>query len=146
MSRRRSGRPNSRRSSTRRSSIAGTARSAANSNQRKISATLLEFAQPVLDLTPPDATAEDVEQRLKVVVLVWNTVVVAQAGQHEFLAGLRTTLKNAGTPDMPAFIDMLIDRKKEHFGHDHRLIGEFSVRRATDGTFTIRAEARSLGP
>lgn len=129
---------------SRRRSSAGTVRSSANSNRRKISETLLEFAQPVLDLTPPDATAADVEQRLEVVVLVWNAVVLAQRGQHEFLAGLRTTLESAGT-DMPAFIDMLIERKKELFAHDHRLVGEFTVRRAPDGTFTIRAEARSLG-
>lgn len=140
MSRKRSGR---RSRASRRHSSSGTVRSAANSNRRKISETLLEFAQPVLDLTPPEATAADVEQRMKVVVLVWNAVVLAQGGQHEFLAGLRTTLKNAGT-DMPAFIDMLVERKKELFGYDHRLVGEFSVRRSPDGTFTIRAEARSL--
>jgi hypothetical protein len=115
-----------------------------SSSLRKISDTLVDFAQPMLELAPPDATAADIEQRLRIVVLLWNAVVIDEADpSQDFLSGIRRTVGQAPFPGVPSLIELLIERKQRDFADDRRLIGHFSVRSDPDGGFTIRAEARA---
>jgi hypothetical protein len=46
---------------------------------------------------------------------------------------------------MATFVEQLIFRKRGLFGHDHRLIGEFKLRRK-GGEWILRAEARDPTP
>lgn len=111
---------------------------------RKISETLMEFAEPVIDMSPEDLSPEEAETMLRLPWLVWNAVVMDGGKGTTYLAQARARLEAAPTqaPGALALFDMLVRRKRELFGQDRRLLGEVSVKRAPDGGLTVRVEAR----
>jgi hypothetical protein len=107
---------------------------------RKISATFLQFAEPLLDAHGPNLTEAQMEQPLRIAWTVWNAVVYADAGGNaRILGGVRTSTGH--NPQLKGFIEALIDHKRTVFGDDHRLIGEYKLFRK-DGEIRLRAEAR----
>jgi len=107
---------------------------------RKISETFLHFAEPLLDAHGPHATAAEMEQSLKLAFTIWNAVVYEDAaGNTHFIDMVRNQI--ADEPESAALVEYLIDRKRSLFGHDHRLVGEFKLRREGD-EWRLRAEAR----
>lgn len=107
---------------------------------RKISDTLLQFAEPLLDALGPNGTQAQMEQSLKIAWTVWNAVVYADVGGNaRMLEGVRTSTKLDS--QLGAFVEALIDRKRTLFGDDDRLIGEYKLRRKGD-EWRLRAEAR----
>ncbi len=111
---------------------------------RKISETFLHFAEPLLDAHGPRATLAQMEESLKLAFTIWNAVVFDDAvGDSHFIDGVRS--HTAHDCDLAAFVEFLIFRKRSVFGHDHRLVGEFKLRR-NGGEWLLRAEARDPTP
>jgi predicted hotdog family 3-hydroxylacyl-ACP dehydratase len=107
---------------------------------RKISETFLDFAEPLLDAHGPRATAAQMEQSLQLAFTIWNAVVYEDAaGNRRFIDSVRK--HTAHESELAAFVEQLIARKRSLFGDDHRLVGEFKLRREGD-EWRLRAEAR----
>ena len=87
----------------------------------KISATLVDFGEPLLKQLPPDASLELRHGLVNLIVTQWNAhVMAATRGQPQPLAQLRDTL----------FVD------------DPRAIGHWEVRDTGPGEWNIRCDAR----
>ena len=115
----------------------------------KISATLIDFGQPLLALLPPDASLDMRKQIVGHIVLHWNAHVMATRwGQPEYLAQLRDTLAAAtvrGELDpqaLAAFETLSARHKLRRFVDDPRAIGLWEVRDIGPGQWNIRCDAR----
>lgn len=107
---------------------------------RKISDTLLQFAEPLLHAFGPNATEAQMEQPLKIAWTVWNAVVYADvAKKGHTLDLLRSSMERDF--ESKVLVEALIERKRTVFGDDQRLIGEYNLFRK-DGEIRLRAEAR----
>jgi len=110
----------------------------------KISETFLRFAEPLLVGLGPDATEYQMEETLKVAFTVWNAVVYEAAnGETRFLDMLRESM--APRPELAEPIEQMIARKRNLFGDDHRVVGQFKLTRK-DGEVRLWAEARDPRP
>ncbi len=115
----------------------------------KISATLIDFGQPLLALLPPDASLDMRRQIVGHIVLHWNAHVMATRwGQPEYLAQLRDTLIAATArgeldPQALATFETLSARHKlKRFVDDPRAVGLWEVRDIGPGQWNIRCDAR----
>jgi len=107
----------------------------------KISATFLEFAEPILVKEGEPPTVEETEKALSVAFVVWNAVVYDTVhGNTEWVTRLRKQI--AHEAPLSALIENLIARKKIQFGHDLRLVGSYKIVEK-NGEWRLRAEARS---
>jgi hypothetical protein len=108
---------------------------------RKISDTLLQFAEPLLDGGGPDANEAQMKQSLMIAWTVWNAVVYADVvANNQPLKSLRASTER--DPQIKSLTEQMIDRKRTLFGDDQRLIGEYELYRK-GGELRLRAEARS---
>jgi hypothetical protein len=113
---------------------------------RKISETLLDFAEPLCETVPDDITPKQLEQFLITPITIWNSVVLEELGDMPgAVARARAHVMIGGTPFMLALFDSLVERKRRHFADDYRLIGRHRVRRAPDGSLKVQAEAHWRG-
>lgn len=116
--------------------------------QGKISARLLEFAQPMIDqATERDGAPEvhQMENLLKVAITIWNAQVMEQIGRgSSYIEEVERVLLQ--DPHLgPEFRDMtrqMLARKREVFASDLRFISDFSIFQNEHGEFRVRAEAR----
>jgi hypothetical protein len=107
---------------------------------RKISETFLHFADPLLQDLGPHATIDQMEQALKLAFTVWNGVVYDDVnGNTHYLDMMRNQTRH--DREIAALVDQLIARKRNLFGDDGRLVGEFKLTRK-GGKIRLRAEAR----
>ena len=107
---------------------------------RKISETFLHFAAPMLQDPSIEASAQRIEEALRVAFTAWNAVVFADVlKDHRFLDEIRG--RAAETPGVAALVEALIARKRALFGDDERLIGTWEVS-WTNGGLSLRADAR----
>lgn len=109
--------------------------------ESKISATFLEFAEPILGNESGSLTAEETEKALSIAFVVWNAVVYDTVhGNTEWVTRLRKQV--AQDARISVLIDGLITRKQTQFGHDLRLVGKYEIVE-TNGEWRLRVEARS---
>jgi hypothetical protein len=107
---------------------------------RKISETFLHFADPLLQDLGPRATIDQMEQALKLAFTVWNGDVYDDVnGNTHYIDMVRNLTRH--DRDGAALVDQLIARKRNLFGDDDRLVGEFKLTRKGGG-ICLRAEAR----
>lgn len=119
----------------------------------KLSAALLDFARPLLELAPDDASPDQWTPALNIAVLVWNSVALEAVGRpNDYLSKARATIM-ADTPDIErdfwlAILADMEERKRGEQPLDTRLIGEFQFVTAPDGGWTFspgsRVVARNL--
>jgi len=108
---------------------------------RKISEAFLEFAEPLLEKEGAPPTPEEAEKVLRLAFVVWNAVVYDTVhGNTEWVTRVRNQV--AHQPPIAAFTERLIERKKNLFGHDLRLVGEYKIIEK-DGEWRLRVEART---
>lgn len=107
----------------------------------KISQTLIEYAQPLIQDLPNGYSKNDLEQVLKLAAGIWNACVMDQWHKStENVAAVRRQIAR-GHPIPAAIVDALIERKKQMFGSDPRGITNETVV-VKNGEFVVRAEAR----
>jgi hypothetical protein len=110
---------------------------------RKLSETLLEFVEPLLDAGPGPIDERGMRTLLGFGIHVWNAVVMEQADDRPMpIAETRAALVIEGCPaDLLRSFDLLCTRKRERFGADLRFVGNWTVRRTRDGV-DIQMESR----
>jgi len=107
---------------------------------RKISETLLLFAEPLLREVDAHTTDEQLRSGLKVAILAWNVVAMEdwEIGR-DYLAEARALLREGGVSSAP--FDALVARRRELFADDPRAVGEWEILREPGGRFRLRASA-----
>ena len=108
--------------------------------ERKISETFLDFSMPLLDAIGNGATKQQIESVLRITYSVWNAVNFDSVkSSTKYVTMLRQTMEK----DLigRGVIEELIIRKRNEFGDDVRLIGEYSLR-MVKGEWRLRADVR----
>lgn len=110
----------------------------------KISATFLEFLEPVMEVMHEPKNDQETEHILMIGFTVWNAVVFADAvGNDKPLTALEEVMTRE--PHTRPLIGRLIERKRTEYSHDHRLIGNYELK-TVDGEVRLQVEARSPYP
>jgi hypothetical protein len=106
---------------------------------RKLSETVLDFARPMLDAEGAQTDEHHMRATLGFVIAVWNAVVAATHAGESLDA---TTIR----ADLPVYrwtkwLEPLLTRKRERFGDDLRIVGNWHVWRDRD-RLDIQMETR----
>ncbi len=111
----------------------------------KISATILDFAAPVIDpLASRSLPVATLSNLFQVIITIWNAHVMATPtwGQPVMLVELRKTVTSPGAPpELSNLFKVLSDLRKERFAEDARAVGEWSVIADLAGGFKLRCDA-----
>jgi hypothetical protein len=108
--------------------------------ERKISETFLDFSMPLLDAIGDGATKQQIESVLRITYSAWNAVNFDSIkGGTKYVMMLRQAMEKDFMDR--AIIEELIVRKRNDFGDDLRLIGEYSLR-MVKGEWRLRADVR----
>jgi hypothetical protein len=108
--------------------------------ERKISETFLDFSMPLLKAIGNGPTKQQVERVLSITYSVWNAVNFDSIKNGtKYVTMLRQTMQN----DLigKGVIEELIKRKRNEFGDDLRVIGEYSLR-MVKGEWRLSADVR----
>ena len=108
---------------------------------RKISETILEFGEPILEKLPDNASKEEMEAAMRLIVSAWNAVVLddwnkTREFEKAFLKALMPIRK-----EFESVPRKLIKRKKRKYSSDPRAVGNYWVIEK-NGELVLRAEAR----
>lgn len=112
---------------------------------RKISETIVEFGDALIQQLDPDQPVEVVRSTFETIILVWNAHVMAMPrwGQPRFLAELHQRLQDAQMPaPMVEAVKALSHRRLEQFATDARAVGEWSIVQES-GQWRLRCDARA---
>jgi hypothetical protein len=111
---------------------------------RKISETLLDFAEPYLRrMGHEDISPTEFKTILHLPLTVWNAMVVESWGEKTgMLAEARAMIAQDGLEKILDEFDLLVKRRNEFFADDPRAIEEISVTRDPQGELVVRAQAR----
>ncbi len=97
------------------------------SGQRKFSEVIIEFGQPVLYGYPTD---DAFRSAVSLVALVWNMALVPPKIREEMKDKMIADLSQGDTGSINALrpiIDMLLDRKKELYADDERVVADYEL-------------------
>ena|ERR1700712_5286950 len=111
---------------------------------RALSATLLEFGEPLLARLGDDAPLPVRKQCLQLVITVWNAGAMATPrwGKAELLGQLEQTLAQpAITSATTDLLQQLLIRRQEYFGSDPRAVGDWELQPAPDGGYVLHCTA-----
>ena len=118
---------------------------------RKISETLLEFAEPLLQQLPNEYPKSELDAAIKLATCVWNACVLDQwhktteytdALRQQAAGGYEKEIRDRSQQQTTIGIVLaLIDRKRRLYGSDPRGITN-GVITTTNGGLSFRAEAR----
>jgi len=112
-----------------------------------MSDTLVEFAQPLLELLPDDPGIAMMQNVLSLGMLLWNCFVLEASPSHddrkeagELRAHVLATANRSGVPRdlMADLLEELAERKRTLYPDDRRLIAGIDVRPDCDG-FHVQA-------
>jgi hypothetical protein len=107
---------------------------------RKISETFLAFVSPLIDRLEPTCSDAERTAALNLGFTVWNAVVFEDAlGKTQFIDSVRNSLTT--DPGPRQMVLALIQRKRDLFAKDYRLIGDFKIKNR-NGDISLWAEAR----
>lgn len=115
---------------------------------RKISETLLDFAEPALVQLPPETPIKTYRQMMQIAITVWNAgsmrFPIWQKQSSKDYALEWDRLMQRAEPQTRAFFEgMMRRRTSEPFNTDQRGVGEWSVvATGSKGEFNFRCEAR----
>lgn len=110
--------------------------------EQKISAALLDYAQPLIDLMGDNVTPMELQKHIDYAVMVWNACVFDQwAGTSENAEAFRRQIAPLREAGPMAMLEMMIERKLQHFRGDPRFIGRATLVDRSGGT-VLQAEAR----
>ena len=106
----------------------------------KISQALLEYAAPLIGSEEEAPTREHVEKALDFAVTVWNAVIFDESeAKTNYLGEARSALSKL--PGSEMMFDMMVERKRELFQQDRRLIGNVELVEDANGESNLRASA-----
>ena len=109
---------------------------------KKISLTLIEYAEPLISELEDGYSQNDLEEVLKLGTCIWNACVLDQwHGTTEHVKAVRRQILKSEDSIPAAIVEALILRKKQRFGNDPRGITNECVI-VKNSEFVVRAEAR----
>ncbi|MDA8094637.1 MAG: hypothetical protein M0T84_12170 [Betaproteobacteria bacterium] len=111
----------------------------------KISATILDFGEPLLSQLDEEAPLEVMRAAIQFVIGVWNGHVLAMPcwRQPEFLEQMKTLLfSGAGGDEAIATFEQLTSRRLEKFSDDARAVGVWDLVPNQEGGHNLRCDAR----
>lgn len=121
-------------------------KASAGKPEHKISETILDFGEPLIsEAITEDTPIAVVREIYKLVVLVWNTHVAANAprGDPSYLQMLQ---QMAASPQMPSeardWIGKLSNRWREEFADAKYCVGHWHVKIKDDDTLSFYCDAR----
>lgn len=92
----------------------------------KLSAVILEFAHPLTENIDDD----QFETAITVAILCWNIALLPEDEQERELGLLRTRMAKDmpawWVHDLKAWTQRLVDRKRKLFGHDRRMVVNYT--------------------
>lgn len=113
---------------------------------KKISATLLDFGKPLLDMVPGKASMKTRREAIQIVITIWNCLVLEEAGDPNWLAELRALLEK-GPPEsralMEGALDLLRLRKKLRHPNARLVVRKWELKDLGDGQVSLYAEAHA---
>ena len=112
---------------------------------RKISETIIDFGDPLIQQLDTDQPYEVVHSIFEIVILIWNAHVMAMPrwGQPRFLADLRIRAEDSQMPiQFAQAFELLSQRRAQRFASDARAVGEWSVVQQS-GQWRLRCDARA---
>ena len=107
-------------------------------SQKKISQTLLEYAEPMIQKPEMDISSEDLKANLSVALGIWNAAVLASCGNASYLQMTRQAVGS----EMAPFIDFMVQRKMTLFQDHHFLMSDLDVCEDDVGECHVRVAAR----
>lgn len=109
---------------------------------KKISLTLIEYAEPLISELEDGYSQNDLEEVLKLGTCIWNACVLDQwHGTTEHVKAVRRQILKSEDLIPAAIVEALILSKKQRFGNDPRGITNECVI-VKNSEFVVRAEAR----
>lgn len=112
---------------------------------RKISETIVDFGDPLIQQLDTDQPYEVVHSVFEIVILIWNAHVMAMPrwGQPRFLADLQMRAEDSQMPvQFAQAFELLSQRRAQRFASDARAVGEWSVVQQS-GQWRLRCDARA---
>ena len=111
--------------------------------KRDISETLIDFTKPILELLDREVPYNTFEKVFQIAVTVWNAVVLDHLNiTSQYTDKLESTVQNTDMPLMETLVHELIERKRNQFAQDLRIIGECQASLNAAGELEVKAEAR----
>jgi len=115
----------------------------------KISAAILDAAEPLISALPDHASKTAREDAIRLGVLIWNALVLQQLGDarpfREALARFRDLPEPQSTV-MATLVAKVVERKVERHADDVRLVRDWKLTEHENGDATLWAEAASSRP
>lgn len=115
----------------------------------KISRTIVQFGQPLIEQLPPGSSRVLCQQTFELVILVWNAHVVARFwGQPQHLTAVGETIGKAVAEGalpidaLDAFEMLSARRQQTPFVDDPRAVGDWELRETATGKWNLRCDAR----
>ena len=112
----------------------------------KISATIIDFGEPLLTQLLPQASFEECEQLFGLIIAFWNAHTMARAwAQPEHLIAMRDTLTRAADEHpqaLEAFELLSARRELPRFVDDPRAVGQWRIRVTANAQWNLRCDAR----
>lgn len=106
---------------------------------RKISETIIDFAQPLLAQVDSTTSQETIRQGFLIAVTIWNAFVMDRVnGNAEFQTLMKKQLGEQW--EINPVIKALVERRKKDFADDMRFIAEHQVLFDANG-YRLRAAA-----
>ncbi len=111
-------------------------------SERKISETLIDFAEPIIKMIDKNTTQEQIKQGFVLAVTVWNSLVFEVVkNDTSYVEKLRDSISGMDDKEGVVMMEELIIRKRKMFNNDLRAIGDYSIT-YSDGNLNVKAEAR----
>jgi hypothetical protein len=103
----------------------------------KMSDTLVEFAEPLLDMLPKDRAVAEVRSVLGLASALWNLSVVSQQEpekSEELRREVVDAIEAAGMEECLAakLVELMAERKRQLFPDDRRIVAGVEARRQGD--------------
>jgi hypothetical protein len=113
-----------------------------------MAAVLAEFAGPLFTHVDESTTRETLLEGLKLLVTIWNAVVVDAWGRGTNHTEELTAAASAGDapPELLTTVEFFVQRKRAQYPADLRAVAEFDVVQDVPGRFSIHASARLAPP
>lgn len=105
----------------------------------KLSAVLIEFAQPILSLFPDPPARKHVELAMVYAMVAWNLPLMEQAGRSSNVTDLWRETAPAIPPPVLTVIEGMMHARRTTYRHDPR-IANVEVRDGADGHAIVHAE------
>ena len=113
---------------------------------KKISATLLDFGKPLLEVVPGGASMDTRREAIQLVITIWNCLVFEEAGDPTHMENFRAALEKgppAARTLLHGGIDVLKLRKKLRYPKTRLLVGKWELKDLGGGKVSLYAEAHA---